>query len=623
MLFTTATGSSFHRSLKHYAETTPHAEALLGVDGASFSYKSLYERLKDTALEIRSRGVRPDDCIVMVVPEGPIAAMCFLSISAVARCAPLNPSYSKSDFAFYFDDLKPQAVVIPKGFDTPVVAIAQAAGIPVWCIEGPGCNAPDHFCLHGMVPGDASEILPIPADDSIALILHTSGTTSRPKMVPLTHLNLSTSAQNIANMLELKESDRSLNVMPLFHIHGLMGGLLSTLWAGGSILCAPGFKGEAFLGWAITYKVNWYSAVPTIHQAVLEQAKSEPERAGQLALRFIRSSSAPLPPAVFHEMQSFWKTPVVESYGMTEASHQMASNCLPPGQRKPGSVGIAAGPEISIMDEEGHLLKQGETGEIVIRGKQVTGGYLANPNANRNAFTNGWFRTGDQGRFDEDGYLYLTGRLKEMIIRGGENIAPKEIDEALIEHAAVAQAIAFAVPHATLSEDLAAAVVLVKGQSVSELQLRSFLMERLASFKVPSRIVFVDNIPKGSTGKLQRMGLFEKLKAYFEASYEPPVGAMETIVATAFSLVLGIDSVGRLDNFFYLGGDSLKAQRVLKHLRKQCHFEIPAGTLFRYPNPSILAVELSRLRDSDNELEDLAEQLKSFPLDELEKLLNE
>ena len=342
------------------------------------------------------------------------------------------------------------------------------------------------------------------------MILHTSGTTSRPNIVPLTQANVWKSAHNTARTLELTERDRALNVMPLFHIHGLIAGLAAPLFCGGSVFCTSGFDALRFFAAMEAAEPTWYTAVPTMHQALLTRAERHKEIIARRPLRFIRSSSASMPPQVIGELEAVFHAPVIEAYGMTEATHQMASHPLR-GKRKPGSVGVAAGPEIAIMDEAGRLMGPGAIGEVVIRGPNVTRGYENNPKANAEAFVNGWFRTGDQGVMDSEGYLTLTGRLKEIINRGGEKISPREVDEALMDHPAVLQVVAFAVPHDMLGEDVAAAVVLREGESATEHELRAFLSERLAAFKVPRKIHFVAEIPKGSTGKLQRIGLAQKL----------------------------------------------------------------------------------------------------------------
>jgi acyl-CoA synthetase (AMP-forming)/AMP-acid ligase II len=348
------------------------------------------------------------------------------------------------------------------------------------------------------------------ADDT-ALVLHTSGTTSRPKIVPLAHINVRASAYHIGRTLSLTPSDVCLNIMPLFHIHGLIAATLSSMAAGASVVCTPGFNALKFFAWFEEANPTWYTAVPTMHQAILTRADRNMEIIRRGRLRFIRSSSSSLPPQVMEALEKTFDVPVIEAYGMTEASHQMASNPLPPKSRFAGSVGLASGPEISIMDESGNLLAPGELGEVVIRGRNVTKGYEANPDANAKAFTNGWFRTGDQGVIDQDGYLRLTGRLKELINRGGEKISPLEIDTVIMDHPAVAQVVTFGVPHDKLGEDVAAAVVLREGVACDERELRAFVSSRIADFKVPRRIVFLTEIPKGATGKLQRIGLHAKL----------------------------------------------------------------------------------------------------------------
>ncbi|MBV9116835.1 MAG: AMP-binding protein, partial [Acetobacteraceae bacterium] len=311
--------------------------------------------------------------------------------------------------------------------------------------------------------------------------------------------------------LALTPDDVCLNVMPLFHIHGLIAATLSSLAAGASASCTPGFNAFRFFTWFEEAHPTWYTAVPTMHQAILGLAGRHAEAIKAGRLRFIRSSSSSLPPQVMEAMERTFGVPVIESYGMTEAAHQMASNPLPPGKRYPGSVGVAAGPEIATMDEAGNLLAPGELGEVVIRGRDVTAGYENNPEANAKAFTNGWFRTGDQGVLDHQGYLRLTGRLKELINRGGEKVSPIEVDVVLMDHPAVAQCLTFALPHAMLGEEVAAAIVLAEGASVQDHELRAFAAERLAPFKVPRKFVFLNEIPKGATGKLQRIGLAEKL----------------------------------------------------------------------------------------------------------------
>jgi acyl-CoA synthetase (AMP-forming)/AMP-acid ligase II len=299
--------------------------------------------------------------------------------------------------------------------------------------------------------------------------------------------------------------------MPLFHIHGLIAGVLAPVSAGSSVCCTPGFNALKFFAWMDEAAPTWYTAVPTMHQAILSRAPKNLDVIRRHRLRFIRSSSSSIPPQVIRELEEVFGAPLVESYGMTEATHQMASNPLPPAVRKPGTVGLPAGPEIAIMGEDGTLLPRGGVGEIVIRGPNVTAGYENNPKANAEAFVNGWFRTGDQGTMDAEGYLSLTGRLKEIINRGGEKISPREVDEVLMDHPAVSQVVCFAIPHAKLGEEVGAVVVLRESAQVTERELQAFVAQRLADFKVPAKVLFLDEIPKGATGKLQRIGLAARL----------------------------------------------------------------------------------------------------------------
>ena len=504
---------------------------LVGADGdgvaigalsrRSLTYAELRAQIDRIGRQLRAAGVGPSDRVAMVLGNGPAMASAFVCMAPWCATAPLNPAYKADEFDFYLADLGARALVVEQDSDSAAVDVARARDIPVLRLaEGDAAGA---FRLCDVAESAAKAR----SADAVALILHTSGTTSRPKMVPLSQANLAASARNIAATLCLDGGDRCLNVMPLFHIHGLMAPVLASLTAGAEVVCTPGFDALRFFAWLDASKPTWYSAVPTMHQAILARAGSNRDIAQSNRLRFIRSSSASLPAQVMAELERVFAAPVIEAYAMTEAAHQMCSNPLPPGARKPGYVGPAAGPQVAIMNADGELLPTGDEGEIVIRGANVTSGYLGNPSANASAFHrhpghrhpghrdsgagDNWFRTGDQGVMDAEGYLKVTGRLKEIINRGGEKIAPLEVDDALLRHDAVRQACAFAMPHQKLGEDVAAAVVLADGADVSERELRDFVGQRLADFKTPRRIVFVDEIPKGATGKIQRIGLAKAL----------------------------------------------------------------------------------------------------------------
>ncbi len=484
------------------------AVAIAARDAPPLSYGALRALIDRTVHSLNGLGVGRGDRVGIVLPNGPEMATAFLSVASAAASAPLNPAYRQDEFEFYLEDLKAKALIVEEGSELPALRAAEKLGVALITLTREPQAGAGAFRLSGSAGAAAR---PGPAEpDDVALILHTSGTTSRPKLVPLRHANIWTSAGNIATSLELSANDRALNVMPLFHIHGLIAGLSAPLSRGGAVFCTPGFNALKFFAEMEEAKPTWYTAVPTMHQTILTRAGRHKEIITRNSLRFVRSSSSSLPPTVIGELEAAFRCPVIEAYGMTEATHQMASNPLN-GVRKPGSVGVPAGPEIAIMDEAGRLLSRNETGEVVIRGENVMAAYDNNPKANLEAFVNDWFRTGDQGVIDVDGYLTLTGRLKEIINRGGEKISPREVDEALMDHPAVLQAVAFAMPHPMLGEDVGAAVVLREGLTATEQELGAFLSERLAAFKTPRKILFLAEIPKGATGKLQRIGLAQKL----------------------------------------------------------------------------------------------------------------
>ncbi|HEX7545739.1 MAG TPA: acyl--CoA ligase [Gemmatimonadaceae bacterium] len=489
--------------------------AITAPGGVPLTYGALRAHVANTVAALNARGIGTGDRVAIVLDNGPEMAAAFLGIGAGATAAPLNPSYRADEFEFYLTDLRAKLLVIAAGKETPAEAVATKLGVPIArLVARPGEGA-GSFTLDFPETMPASSAQPrsprMASPDDIALVLHTSGTTSRPKIVPLAQRNVCASANNIRRTLSLTKHDIGLCVMPLFHIHGLMASLLAPLSAGGTVCCTPGFNALKFFSWLGEVNPTWYTAVPTMHQAILLRAPKNAAVVAASRLRFIRSSSSALPPTVLAELERVFRAPLVEAYGMTEASHQMASNPLPPAPRKPGTVGVPAGPEIRVVDEGGRTVPSGSKGEIVIRGGNVMAAYENNPAANDTGFIDGWFRTGDVGTMDDDGYLSIVGRLKEIINRGGEKISPREVDEIIMEHPAVHQCVTFAVPHEMLGEDVAAAIVLREGQVVDERELRQFAAVRLADFKVPRKILIVKEIPVGATGKLQRIGLAAKL----------------------------------------------------------------------------------------------------------------
>ena len=489
------------------ADTAP---ALSAPGRRPLPHGELRSLIRDTLAALNGVGIGRNDRVAIVLPNGPEMAACFVACASGVASAPLNPAYRADEFEFYLADLNAKALIVERGSTSPAVEVARRLGVRiVELVPQPEAGA-GAFVLD-VGTGSAAPHGGLAQADDVSMVLHTSGTTSRPKIVPLSQANLAASARHIGATLRFVPGDCGLNIMPLFHIHGLIAGVLAPLAAGSQVFCTPGFNALKFFAWMDEAKPTWYTAVPTMHQAIAARASKNLEIIKRHPLRFIRSSSSSMPPQVIREVEEIFGAPLIESYGMTEAAHQMASNPLPPGVRKPGSVGVAAGPEVAIMGEDGALLPRGATGEIVIRGPNVTTGYEANPKANAEAFVNGWFRTGDQGVMDADGYISITGRLKEIINRGGEKVSPREVDEILMDHPAVAQVVCFGMPHPKLGEEVAAAVVLREGRSATERELQDFVGTRAADYKVPKKILFMEEIPKGATGKLQRIGLAAKL----------------------------------------------------------------------------------------------------------------
>jgi acyl-CoA synthetase (AMP-forming)/AMP-acid ligase II len=474
-----------------------HVAINVAGDGPVVTYDQLRQQVDALSAELNRLGLGCGDRIAMALPNGLEVIASFLAAATVGTAAPLNPAYTRDEFKFYLEDTGARALIVPPRDGNEARA---AAGDEVVIIEA---NLSSDGRVQFSSDQNAGSPRPRahPEANDTALILHTSGTTSRPKRVPLSHAHLTISARNVSDTYQLTSADVSLCVMPLFHVHGLVASTLATLFTGGTVVVPPKFNPLSFWSTVRDYRATWYSAVPTIHQVLLSRAKgSRPSGAEQL--RFIRSCSAALSPQTMTDIEERFGVPILEAYGMTEAAHQMASNPLPPGARKPGSVGRGTAVDIAILNEAGELLPPGVTGEVSIKGPNVFGGYEGNAQANAESFSNGWFRTGDQGYLDDEGYLTLVGRLKELINRGGEKISPREIDDALLAHPAVAEAVCFGIPNRVYGEEVAAAVVL--HGSATEAELTAHCRSSLADFKCPKTIYIVEAIPRTATGKIQR-----------------------------------------------------------------------------------------------------------------------
>lgn len=595
--------------------TRPAIEA---IDSPPLSYSRLWQHIQDVQVFLQSRGLTRRDRVMIVMPNGPQMATLFLGVSSGMVAAPMNPTFALPEYDYFLTRLGAKAVIIQHGLETAARDVAQAHSIPIIDLY-PSDEAAGLFTLHSNLQSSSDVDMTYSEPDDVALIMFTSGTTSQPKAVPLTHDNLMASAGNVINVLGLRSTDRSLNVVPLFHIHGLMAPLLGSLRASGQIICTPGYDASQFLTWLADLKPTWYTAAPTIHQSVLSYAVRHDHQPIKHSLRFIRSSAASLAPEVLRQLERIFNVPVIETYGMTESAAQITSNPMPPAVRKPGSVGLPHGTEIAIMDDAGSLLPQGATGEIVFKGRGRTPGYENNPDANAKAFINGWFRTGDQGYIDSEGYLFITGRIKEIINRGGEKISPREVDEVLLTHPDIVQAVAFAMPHETLGEEVAAAVILREGAALDAQQVREYVAERLASYKVPQTVVFVNEIPKGPTGKLQRIGLAQQLGLVpTEPAPQPasqpfaaPRTPLETTIAKIWKEILKHDQISVYDRFYDVGGHSLLALQIVSRLREELDMDITIRDFLDMPTIADMAVLITARQIADADLARLLDELEN------------
>lgn len=581
----------------YLAEVFPAAPALSSPGRPDLSFRALLKLLTGIQLQLNQLGIGPGDRVVLCAPaNSPETATASLAIAAAATCAPLDPNLSQAEITRYLQQLEPDVILCFADRRAEWQSAASQLNIPLLEVAVDLSQPAGYFQLQGET-GFAVKAQGWAEPQDTALIIMTSGSTGEPKLVPLTQAGICYSCAQLTQVMQLTSKDVCLNLLPLFHVHGLISNLLIPLAAGGKVVLCGSFNPDRFLSWLVQSQATWYSVSPTIHLAILKAITQNPLSHQQHALRFIRSGSAALSPQVIAELEQRLAVPLVEAYGMSEVPN-LTSMPLPPPPKKLGSVGLSIGPEIAIIDESGRFLPQGAVGEIVVRGKNVTSGYLNHSPANQNAFIKGWFRTGDQGWLDEEGYLYLSGRLKEVINRGGESVSPQEVDNALLQLAEVEEAGTFAVAHPRLGEDVVAAVVLKPGSAIAPQDLRLRLFSSLAAAKIPSQIIIVDNLAKGRTGKLERKQLAQQLAPNLYADYTLPRTELESAIAQSFAQVLNQEKIGIHDNFFRLGGDSLLASQLVSRLRRFFSAPIPMQTLFEAPTTAELAQALSRL-DAD------------------------
>ena len=498
-------GGTLRGMLEARARQTPDAAAIVAPGRVPLAYRALLAQVDGAVATLARAGLGRRARIGLVAPPGPEMAVALLAVASAAVCVPLNPAFAAPELDAILAETKVDALIAPAG--TPPLAAARRFGLVAIELHAASAESAGSLSLVASAASAPARVEPAdPAD--VALVLLTSGTTARPKRVPLRHRALLEAARGHRHALAIEASDRCLDLMPLFHVNGLMM-LLASLEAGSAVVCPPRFEPARVFAWLAETRPTWVNGTPTVHQGILGHAALDPAATGAaagLSLRFVRSASAPLPARVAEQVERLLGAPVIESYGQTETASLVAVSPLPPRARKPGAVGVAAGPEVAIVDSGGRPVPVGSPGEIVVRGRNLMTGYEDDPDAAA-WLAEGWFRTGDLGHLDEDGFLFVTGRLKDVINRGGEKIAPREVDEILLAHPAVRDAVTFGVPHRTLGEDVAAAVVLAEGATLSPGALRRFAAERIAAFKVPRRIVLLAAIPRGLTGKPDRAAL--------------------------------------------------------------------------------------------------------------------
>jgi acyl-CoA synthetase (AMP-forming)/AMP-acid ligase II len=458
------------------------------------TYHDLRQQILYVVKTLNAMGFHRNDRIAVITPAGPETAVSIISVMAGFTSVPLNPQNRIEEYESFFSNLKLNAIIVQKGCETAAKGVAKSRNIPIIELQ-PFPDKAGKFELKSSIKQNEKEAeFATPSD--ICHVLLTSGTTSRQKIVPILQKQASNSQQRNCRTLKITQTDRCLHIVPYYHGGGIGAPLLSVLIAGGTVICTKEFIPSDFLSLLKTYRPTFYSAGPALHRGILRQIKKvPPAELKNTSLRFIRSGSASLPPATLHDLETFLGVPVIDTFALSETGHISVN--LPP---KRGSVGIPVIEHLNIIDEDGKTLGPNEQGEIVVQGESVFNGYEDAPEENKTAFIDGWFRTGDMGYLDVEGYLFITGRKKELINKGGEKISPAEIDSVLMTHPAVKQAMAFRVNDPVLGEDIAAMVV-AENKNVHEEELRCYLLDRLIPFKVPKRIYFVEEIPKGPTGK--------------------------------------------------------------------------------------------------------------------------
>ncbi|PHS73643.1 MAG: hypothetical protein COB22_00080 [Cycloclasticus sp.] len=595
--------NSFIQKINKLAKAYPNRLAILASGYESLTYAKLSEYFVYVANTLKDNGIKKNDRIVIVLPNGPEMGALSMAVSSYATCAPLNPEYKTEEFNYYLKDLNTRLLITHSGMKSPAVQEATALNIPVLELDISGDLISKKFVHSGDLHSLNSGQVHWATDSDVALILHTSGTTALPKKVPLTHSNLAASAINVSASLGLNSEDICLNLMPMFHIGGLVDLLYTPLLQGSQIICAANFSFPEFKKNMELYSPSWCQMVPTMIQEITSQDNDELSFMQEHSLRFVRSVSSALPEKLKQQCEGIFKTPVIEVYGMSETAGQITCNPLPPGIRKSGSVGQADGTEVRILDNLDVTTKQNVIGEVLVRGNNVMLGYEYNETPIAKDFLRKWFKTGDMGYLDDDNYLFLTGRIKEIINRGGEKLLPQEVDKLALTHPSIEEAVTFPIPHEALGEEVAIAVVLKNKKTLDKKDLTNFLSQHLSYYKVPKSVYFIDKIPKTIGGKLKRNTLHQLMEQHFyfpaenthNSTSEAPLSPIAKFIASLWEEALRIKEIGLNDDFFDLGGDSLKAAIFINKIQEKWNEIIYVTALFE--NPSLVEFEAYLIKE--------------------------
>ena len=548
--------------------------AFIQNDGSTVSYADVLTTAETITSALRALGVTDLDHVAFSVPRSPLGIIGFLGISGAAICCPLNPRLKEIEYEGFFQTVRPNLLVAASPSGADLAAARQ--GIPVATL------APDGR-LSLQTDGEFQTAATADRGERYALFLRTSGTTGMAKNVLLTHSNILAAGTTIQQAFDLGTQDLCLNLMPTHHVHGLISAGISSLIAGSAAICAESFSVESFNEIFEQWQPTWFTGSPAMHIALREYYRQRGSRPNNPRLRFFRSSSAPLPASVIGDLEEQFQAPLIETYGLTETASMICTNPLPPAVRKLGSVGLARGAEMKIVDDDGQEVAVGTTGEIVVRGPSVINQYGAPTLKGGDAFFDDWLRTGDLGSVDKDGYFFITGRRKELIKRGGMSVYPVEVDNVILMDQRVSEVVTFSVPHPTLGEEVVSAVVVSESKAVTGRDLRDPLFDKLSSYKIPAEIYVVDSLPKTEAGKINRIDLAAELSHLFEPAQVPPNSRLETDLLKAWRKALDRDDIGVTDNLFVFGADPLRAVQVGNDVPNPDGKTLTASRAFRCP----------------------------------------